>query len=300
MPFQTKKFDEMPPGVHADWDPDVEIFFHGQLILRSADGLSCDVVVNPLATDHVLSIEVRIKKCDEKTNLIRMRHLGPLNFRDSEAMLMEVLGGEEEEPLVPAAFKLVTSDDPVDFSKLDGARPDDFRWILNVEGPMFHNKALNPPGFASQNVIRLRGAEYYFKTAARPNDKLQYQRSGGGLDNATFRTIGSVACAGVFLRGIESFVITWKDGTREEDRMLILERLQNTRYEIYIENTPLCLDKPRPQDLARMDEFVHYYKILDVPSDERFSVVPQLTDVGDLGSPDVPCQVVTGDGPGPG
>ena len=296
MPFQKTSFDELPvtpkglPRV-----PDVQIFFHGQLLLRSADGLGCDVVVNPLAADHVLSIEVRVKK-DGENDLVRMRHLGPLNFRDSEAMLFEVQG---EEPVVaPAAYKVVT-DAPIDFSNPLSTRAEDFRWILNVEGPMFHNKALNPPGFASQNVIRLRGAEYYFRTAARPHKKLQYHRSGGVLDNATFSTIGSVASASVFLDPAQSLVMQWQDGRREEDRFLPLEQSDDTRYEIYIENTPLCLDKPGEQDLARMDEFVHYYKILDVPADERFSVVPSFVP-GQAGSPDVPCQVVTGDGPGPG
>jgi len=275
--------------------PEVQIFFHGQLFLRSADGLGCDVVVNPAATDHVLSVEVRVKKAGE-TDLVRMRHLGPLNFRESEAMLFEVLG---EEPVVaPAAFKVVT-DDPIDFRDPLSTRADDFRWILNVEGPLFHNKALNPPVFASQNVIRLRGAEYYFRTAARPHDKLQYRRSGGNQDEVIFRTIGSVACASVFLDPDQSFVMKYQDGAREEERFLPLEQLENVQYEIYIENTPLCLDKPGEQDLAQMDEFVHYYKILDVPPDERFSVVPEFVR-GQAGSPDVPCQVVTGDGPGPG
>ncbi len=312
MPFTEKKFDDLPQNMKANWDPDVQIFFHGQLILRSPDGQGCDVAVNPIAADHVLSIEARIKPVmrdpaevreedqeeAQKTDLVRMRYLGPLNFRDSEAVSIEVDPGPT--PVVPAAFKLV-GNAPINYQDAASARKDDFRWILNVEGPLFHERPLNFPGFASQNVIRLRQGEYYFKTAAHPNDRLQYVRSGGGQPNVTFDTIGSVASASVFLSQHQALIMKWRDGTRDEDRELVLEKSDDVRYEIYIENTPLFLDTPAETDLPRMDEFIHYYKILDVPEAERFSVVPKMRAGTGLGTPDVPCQVLTQDGtPGGG
>ena len=95
MPFQTKRFDELPRGVKPN-EADVQIIFDGQLMMRS-DGQGCDVAVNPIATGHVLSIEARIKR-DRETDRIAMRHLGPLNFRLStdgqpEGILIEVVGG---------------------------------------------------------------------------------------------------------------------------------------------------------------------------------------------------------------
>ncbi|HZI59637.1 MAG TPA: hypothetical protein VFD62_02940 [Pyrinomonadaceae bacterium] len=310
MPFRPTLFNELPQAMKEDWDPDVQIFFHGQLILRSPDGEGCDVAFNPIATDHVLTIEARIRKKEEApaptrapapapaTDLIRMRHLGPLNFRNSEAMLIEVRGGAA--PIVPAAFKLI-GNEPIDLENRASARPDDFRWILNVEGPLFHERPLNFPGFPSQNVIRLRRGEYYFKTAAHPSDRLLYDRSGGGKPPATFDTIGSVASASVFLNEHQTLIMRWRDGTRDEDRVLRLEQSDDTRYEIYIENTPLFLDTPTEPELPGLDEFIHYYKILDVPEAERFSVVPRMRPgMGNLGTPDVPCQVLTEDGPGGG
>lgn len=320
MPFTEKKFDDLPPAKKDNWDPDVQIFFHGQLILRSPDGQGCDVAVNPIATDHVLSIEARIKPRDsaevreedeeeaeeevQKTDLVRMRHLGPLNFRNSEAVSIEVEAGPT--PVVPAAFKLV-GNDTINFADRRSAPKDDFRWILNVEGPLFHNRRLNFPGFASQNVIRLHKGEYYFKTAAHPNKRLQYVRRGPGAaaEPVTWDTIGSVASASVFLENDQALIMKWRDGTRDEDRELVLEKNDKVRYEIYIENTPLFLDTPGEIDLPRMDEFIHYYKILDVPEGERFSVVPKMRPPepgeGQLGTPDVPCQVLTQDGtPGGG
>lgn len=306
MPFRPRRFDELPQAMQEDWNPDVKIFFHGQLILRSPDGEGCDVAYNPLATDHVLSIEARIIKerttgqiGERGTDLIRMRHLGPLHFRNSEAVLIEVRGGPA--PIVPAAFKLVASDEPINMEDKNSAPPDDFRWILNVEGPLFHQRPLNFPGFASQNVIRLRRGEYYFKTAAHPSDRLLYDRRGGGKPNVTFDTIGSVASASVFLAEDQTLMMRWRDGTRDEDRVLRLEKADNTRYEIYIENTPLFLDTPTEPELPGLDEFIHYYKVLDVPEADRFSLTPKLRpDPGQFGTPDVPCQVLTEDGPGGG
>lgn len=296
MPFQAKSFDEVPRGgAPGEVITPVHIFFHGQLILRSSDGLGCDVIVNPLATGHVLSIEARIKE-DGKGDRIAMRHFGPLNFRDSEAMLIEVTSVGD--PVVPRAFKLQTTEE-INFEDPNSVREDDFRWILNVEGPMFHNRELSPPGIPSQNIIRLRGGEYYFKTAARAHPRLQYRRRRGGVDMVppVIGAIGCVASASVYLKANQSIAMTWQDDTREADRGLTLTQANGISYEIYIENTPLFLDKPREAQLARLDEFIHYYKILDVPPDERFSVIPELREGEEqLGSPDVPCQVVTQDG----
>jgi hypothetical protein len=293
MPFQEKPLNDCPPGT-----PDVRLLFHGQLILRS-DGHGCDVAVNPVATDHVLSIEVRIKK-EGKTDRIRMRHLGPLNFREPEGLLIEVAGPGPA--VASAAFKLV-GNEPIDYENPASAAEDDFRWILNVEGPLFHNAVLNSPvfgAFAGQNVIRLRGGEYYFKTAAMASPRYQYRRRGGNKPDVVIGAIGCIASASVFLPENKSLVMKWQDDTREGDRTLSLGKAEDTTYEVYIENTPLCLDRPREAQLPLMDEFKEYYKVLDVPVGDRFSVVPELRPALQEGTPEVPCQVVTQDGPGPG
>ncbi len=307
MPFQTKRFEELPRGSEPH-EADVQIIFDGQLMMRS-DGQGCDVAVNPIATGHTLSIEARIKK-DGETDRIAMRHLGPLNFRLSsegqpEGILIEVVGGGA--PVAPAAFKLVTANGPLDLKNpAEGTRLDDFRWMLNLEGPQFHNAVLNAPIFGSQNVIRLRNGEYHFRTAARVDSRFQYRRSGGGQDDATFKSIGVVAAASVFLSDdSQSLVMRWQDGTRENDRVLTLSKVRGIRYEIYIENSPLFLDPPTPAELAGRDELIEYYKLLPgvpaVPLGRRFRLEPEGAPVpveSDEGSPSVPCQVVTLDGIG--
>ena len=122
---------------------------------------------------------------------------------------------------------------------------------LNAEGPLFHGAELNVPIFATHNVIRLRGGEIYFKTAARASPRYQYRRRGGNKPDAVIGAIGAVASASVFLNDDQRLVMKWQDATRETDRTHVLEKAAaaDTTYEIYIENTPLYLDPPREQDL---------------------------------------------------
>jgi hypothetical protein len=288
MPFKPKLFSEMPGGT-----PDVLIVFHGQLLLRSENGTDCEVGVNPIASSHNLSIEARMKRRNA-TDRIRMRHLGPLHFRPSEGMSISVAGNMAQ----PSAFKLVTLE-PIDYEHGTG-REDDFRWILNLEGGLFHGEELHPAVFPSQNVIRLQEGEYYFRTAARSEPRYQYRRMNGNKPEFVFRTIGGIASASVFLQENQAVVLRWQDGTRERDRTLTLSKMADTFYEIYIENTPLFLDEPRQADLPNMDELAEYYKVIpQIPAgNRRFKLVPELyPGEGDRGSPDIPCQVMTLDGP---
>lgn len=299
MPFQRKSLNLIPRGDK----PDVQIIFHGQLILRSTDGQGCDVAVNPIATAHRLSIETRIKK-QGKVDRIAMRHLGPLNFRNPEGMLIEVRSLPGAAPVVSAAYKLVT-DDPIDYGNPNSTAADDFRWILNLEGDLFHDAVLNAPVFNSQNVIRMRGGEYNFKTASRPNARWIYHRRGGSQPDRRMDSIGAIACADVYLERDQRLVMKWQDDTQEEDRALSLpKKTDGTHYEIYIENTPLYLDPPVGAAIPDREELKEYYKLFPgIPPElgKRFALVPELLNpLIEAGSPEIPCQVVTLDGPGPG
>lgn len=213
-------------------------------------------------------------------------------------MVIEVVGSEA----APAAFKMITLD-PIDYTNGTGSQEDDFRWILNLEGGLFHGTDLNPPIFPGQNVIKLQGGEFYFRTAARSEPRYQYRRSGGGKTETTFRTIGVIATASVFLGADQAVVMRWQDGTRQDDRVLTLSKAANTVYEIYIENTPLFMDPPRDSDLPNFDELVEYYKVIpEIPmsATRRFRLLPEPFDTGDgdHGTPTIPCQVMTLDGSG--
>lgn len=318
MPFRQKLLADVPGG-----EPDVKIIFHGQLLLRSEDGATCEVGVNPLATGHVLSVEARTK-APGKPDLINMRHIGPLHFRRPEGMTIEV------SPAVasPAAFKCVTLD-PVNYETGEGAPDNDFRWILNLEGPLFHERELNPSIFGTQHVIKLQGGEFFFQTALRADSRLDYVRKGGGKTDLRLKRIGAIASASVFLAANQSVVLRWKDGTQEADRVLTLTKsAQGATYEIYVENTPLYTELD-PSNPSVHDELIEYYKVIPeippMPMSARFRLEPSFPTFegesapgpspagsgeyrpsesgegeppeGEEGSPSIPCQVMTLDGP---
>lgn len=297
MPFRPKDITQVPGGT-----PDVQIFFHGQLLLRSEDETTCEVAVNQLAANHVLTIEARTKVSGQP-DTIMMRHVGPLNFRQGEGMLVEV------SPAVgsPAAFNCRTFD-PINY--LSGEVPprdDDFRWILNLEGPQFHRQELNVPIFNSHHIIRLRNGEYFFRTARRADARLSHKRRGGGVDEVTFRRIGTIASASVFLAQDQSVVLRWRSPDKDSDHAVTLTKAANTTHEIFINNAPLFIDPPvqggEEQEFPQFDELIEYYKVIpgigSILTDERFKLVPVLAPrpAGERGSPDIPCQVMRLDGP---
>jgi hypothetical protein len=308
MSFQEMPLEEVPHGT-----PDVQIFFHGQLLLRSPEeqGQTCVVAVNPLALNHVFTIEARTK-VPGRPDTIRMRHVGPLLLRHEgdgliEGMSITVLGTEDD-PVTPAAFKCVKKGEPIDYTSGASNPPDeDFRWILNLEGPQFHERSLKAPIFNSHHTVKLQGGQYFFRTAVRAPAAMGHRRKGGGKSPVTFRRIGVIASASVFLTGDQSVTLAWQATTKEGDFTLTLHREENTTHEIYINNAPLYLDRPPSPDdpssgeLPLFDELPDYYKLIrNVAEEDRFQLIPTiLVDTrGDEGSPDIPCQVQRLDGPG--
>jgi hypothetical protein len=236
--------------------PDVKIFFHGQLLLRSEDGTACEVGVNPLATDHVLLVEVRTKT-PGKPDLINMKHIGALHFRQPEGMTIELT--DVGNVPAPAAWKCITLD-PLDYEKGVGAPDEDFRWMLNLEGPLFHKMKLKPTVFGTQHVIKLKGGEYFFHTAAvKAGGSLDLKRTGGGEPPRTIKGFGAIASASVFLVENQSILLKWNDGRGE--RVLTLTKSKSATYEIYIENTPLFVPAD-PSNLSKHDELAEYYKVI--------------------------------------
>lgn len=289
MPFRKKLLSDPLPSRY----PDVEIIFHGQIFLRS-DGTICQAALNPLATDHVLSIEARTK-LPGQSDIIRMRHIWPLNYRRPEGMTIDLRPNAD--PV--AAWKCVT-DAPLDYAGGTG-HPEDFRWILNFEGHNFHGKQLHPSIFDSQHVITLKGGEYYFKTGVRSSMRLNFRRSGGGKGEFVFKRIGAVARANLYLQHDQSVYLKWiHDGA--ERTLTLTKSMPGERHEIYIENTPLY--DYTVDDLDKHEELKEFYKMLPTIGDgEKFTLKafdPETLDEndgGDLGTPSIPCQVMRLDFP---
>jgi hypothetical protein len=293
VPFKPMLLDSMPSP-----KPDVEIFFHGQLLLRSEDGTACEVGVNPNAAGHVLTVEARTKT-PGKLDLINMKHIGLLHFRQPEGMTIEITDVGQDDPPPPAAWKCITLD-PIDYTEGVGAPDEDFRWMLNLEGRLFHQKKLKPNIFGTQHVIKLQGGEYFFQTALRMDRRIILTRTGGGLGDLKLKGAGAIARASVFLVEDQSVVLRWNDGSKE--RTLTLTKSKDSTYEIYIENTPLFVEVD-PLNLSKHEELNEYYKVIREISSAapraKFSLIPSRDPAAlrESGSPSIPCQAMTLDGP---
>jgi hypothetical protein len=284
MAFQRRPLNTIPTQT-----PDVDIIFHGQLLLRS-DGASCEVAVNPIALSHQLSIEIRTK-IPNQSDVIHMRHHGPLNFRQPG---MTIAVDPVQSPRI--AWKCV-ADTTINYQHDTVTPADDFRWILNMEGDQFHNSALTCSAFGTQHVIRLENGEYFFRTGVRAPAGLKYVRELGGQNPTPFRRIGAIARASLFLQSTQTLNVRWNDGFNEQ--LLALDKpVTNSTHEIYIENTPLFI--PRHIQLGH-DELLEYYKVFPgVAGNARFTF--ESVDEGgggfDKGTPTIPCQVMRLDEPG--
>ncbi len=284
MAFQRRLLDTIP-----DQTPDVDIIFHGQLLLRS-DGTSCEVAVNPIALNHHLSIEVRTK-IPHQSDVIHMRHFGSLNFRQP-GMTIAV-----DPPQSPRIVWKCVADTTINYQHDIHTPVDDFRWILNMEGDQFHNSPLTSNVFGTQHVIKLENGEYFFRTGVRAPAGLKYVRELGGQNPTDFRGIGAIARASLFLQASQTLTVGWNDGLNE--RLLSLDKpALHSTHEIYIENTPLFL---RRSDQLGHDELLEYYKIFPgVNSTAQFTFESEDEGDGnfDKGTPTIPCQVMRLDGQG--
>ncbi len=287
MAFKTRLLTDIPQRT-----PDVEIIFNGQLLLRSEDGVSCEVGINPLAANHVLTVEARTKTANQP-DVIHMRQVGPLNFR-LPGMTIEVT-----QPDFSAAWKCVGPGaiDHRTGTAGTAAPVEDFRWILDLESDLFHDKKLRPSVFGTQHVIKLQGGEYFFRTGVRASDRLKYVRTNAGINPnpIELKQIGAIARASVFLAQGQVLFVRWNDGTRE--RALPLPKPPaNSIHEIYVQNTPLFLD---PDDVVGHDELGEFYNVIpEIAPAARFALRPVKVVVGsDAGTPTIPCQVMTLDRP---
>lgn len=298
MPFGKRLLTQPFPSV----PPDVEMYFHGQLLLRSDNSAMCEVGINPVASNHVLTVEVRRKQLN-KPDLILMRHVGPLNFRrpttpgrTEPGMIIEV---SNPVATTQAAWSCEGTD-MLDYVNGTSRYPEDFRWVLNLEGNLFHDRELNPSVFDTTDMIRLQNGEFFFRTAFKSPDRLKYQRRGGNKDPLDLRGIGAIARASVFLVEHQNVLVTWNDGTG--DRVLTLTKSAGFTYEIYVQHTPLFV---QPGDATAHDEMTQFYRIIpEVAGGDRFTFAVVDAPLGpippDKGSPDIPCQILKLNGPGGG
>ena len=265
-------------------DPLIRVFFSGLLIAKpAANGSTCEVFVHRTALDHVVSIEIRLKRAGQRDVLLA--RIAPLEF----AVLAP--GAQT----VDHGFLLVTTA---------------AAGIKGYEGPDV------PEGQSFRSVLDLfnlhRGKTRVLAPAARPsifmNDGVFYAAdiTAAGLTIDLFRL-------GTFVRHLTPFAsllganiynpatATWRQNGVVQS--LKLDPLPTgSSYEIYVINDPL-FQPPVPPGQEH-DELQEYYKILpDVPQGEQFNLVFVQVPPGnaltrktdDRGSTRTPCMSVVDD-----
>ena len=125
--------------------PDVQVFFHGLLMLiPNADG-TCQVGVHRLTIDHQLSVGVRIRGTEAPDPPL-LRLSGPL---DSSGLKIRVFPEtqigvkkfEKDQNALDQSAPLIAPENP------NGNDPRDFRWCvdLKTQEPL-PSLEINPPG----------------------------------------------------------------------------------------------------------------------------------------------------------
>lgn len=241
---------------------------------------------------HTLSIEVRAK-VPPGPDVILMRHFGPLQAN------LVIDGGFDPHPSIfykyqPSAFS----------NELGIGEDDDFRWILNLEGHLFHGRRLSVDTTGTRPGIIIHNGVYFFYTARKKAGPII--RTGGvtsaGDPQPNVPLTGMSTTAGASLSlDTQQASVMWRDagGT---DRTLPLRKIAGVSYEIYIDNSPLFEEPGAGQTHS---EFKEYYEVLNVPENERFElIVPVDTSAPGGGglakfnikniaaTPDIPCQTI--------
>lgn len=243
-------------------NPDVRVFFSGQLILephKDAQGNStgkCEVYVNRSAPDHYLSIEVRRKRSGKPDEIV-MRHLGPLAFA---------------EPSPPRQHGMLIRSRSAGVAAYNGsptAEGESLIHTVDFESRDLHNGAAGPvdPLGGRPSILLEDGTLY---TAERTPTNYTVELKKGGVRVKLLDPIARIIGANFYLNADESVIIQWRQDGR--DATLPLEKQSGgASYEIYIDNDPLF--ELEGSDIPPHEEFTEYYKLLPhVKTDDRFEL----------------------------
>lgn len=269
MPFTPT--NDLPPN------PDVRIFFVGQLILEPLLGArGCEVFINRSAPHHHLSVEVRRKR-PNRPDEIMMRHLGllpfarpPLQVPPRHGMFISVI------PKPPSAQPLVLA--------YNGNNPSSEGEELNLALNMFriHDVPTGPvePIGGRPSILVEDGVFYTADTY--PAGATLTKKKAGSLPKPQSK-FASVIGANIYLNAGQAVQMSWRPDGR--DALLPLPKTANQSFEIYICNEPIFQDDSVQAPFAH-DELSEYYKILpNIPTDEQFVLTTPSPGQGSLRTP---------------
>jgi hypothetical protein len=167
----------------------------------------------------------------------------------------------------PDITQLTSLFDPTEFDRQqDRGDVNDYRWIINLEGPEFHDRSLRlrPDGVGYRTRIFVQGGRFYADIKTVEN----YRRDKvGNPDNRLdLYKLGLVAGINLPRVGLRSISIQNDDG-----QPTVLTPEQGIRYELRFTHTP-----PPDVNVNTVAEphFRHYYMVLkDDDSDTQFEVL---------------------------
>jgi hypothetical protein len=293
MPLRNSNLSTLTP------DPTVRIFLHGQLILEPAsDSSKCDVGINRCSPNHQFSIEVRQKfNNPEIPDLIHMRHLG-----SPEVPGIEI---DVDPPSMDGVRKFVPT---INFNRQDpwpdqSPEAHDLRWIVDLAGGEFHAAELEVNGNGTEPNIQIKDGLFY--TARRTDDRLigvsRTTRTKGTQPDLDLHRIASII--GVNIYANKANLIFTNNG--KPNQKVEMERDAESYYEIRINNDPLFIPKPDPDEpdpLPSHKELKEYYKVIDSVIDPntgdpdedftQFELVFSRKESPSLGSPRIPCMPI--------
>ena len=271
--------------------PLVKVFFNGLMIVKpNANGSECEVYVHKTATDHVFSIDIRLKQPNRPDQTIG-RHLGPLEIltETADRTIGFLLTTNTATPRIFAyRGPATTTVDPIDRV-----------FDLNVHHP--GNTAIlrrdAEPG------IFMNDALFYCAEKTVPGLDVELRRAQNDQVVTQLGQFSAILGANIYATGVN---VAWREKGEVKSFPLNNNIAADAYYEVYIDNDPPFVPLP-PANEQPHDELGEYYKILpNVPPGEKLKlffkripgqnpavpVAPQ-----DKGSNRIPCMTVIDTGP---
>lgn len=282
MPFKTMQaFPESAPGVERA--PDVQMFFHGLLmLLPDIGGSQCQIGVHRLSVQHKLSVEVRVKGTEQPDPPL-LRLAGSL---DSQGLSIAI-----DPPTGNGISKFVGGQG--EFDRLDETNAErDFRWSIDLQklDPLQPRITIEQSGISPGIVIK----DGLFYTARRTNpDNVAVQLTNPGNPVTPLNRVARIIGANIYLDAGERVILKWFGEGKNQTLALPKARPDHPAL-IYFDNSPSLM----PSDKPDHSEFVEYFKVVTNATDvtRRFDLDFDLVGLNLHGTDRAPCVSVVVDG----
>lgn len=268
MPFHTTK--ELPPN------PAIRVFFSGQMIIRPAeDGESCEVFVNRVADNHVVSVEVREKR-EGHPDAVLMRYFGPF-----APIPNQPINGLRLQAAKRKGLRMYAGGDlPTGESSLELA--------LDLTDKEFHDQPLEVNTDLGRPSIFVDDGFFY--TAEKTPDAVLVTLNQGGKELRPVNRLANLIGCNIYQQDQDDddfLTMNWMENGAP--KVFELKPPNSTIWEVYILNEPLFIN---PTGAEEHDELKEFYKILTtVPPQDQFKFEVDTTNA-EKGTPHTLCMTM--------